>query len=129
MNTMKRIILTLLLIVFCVVSAAAQQWVEVVYLKNGGVIRGTVIEQIPNETIKIQTADGSVFVYKIDEVEKISKEQQQSRPKYHYEPGVTRIQQPLYEQKEPYQGRKKGEIISGRHIGFYSECVESHHGR
>lgn len=109
---MKRIILTLLLIAFCFVSAAAQQWVEVVYLKNGGVIRGTVIEQIPNETIKIQTADGSVFVYKIDEVEKIAKEQQQNQPKYHYEPSVQRSQRTSYEQTEPYQGRKKEHKVS-----------------
>jgi len=37
--------------------------VDVVYLKNGSVITGSIIEQIPNETIKIQTRDGSVFVY------------------------------------------------------------------
>ena len=37
-------------------------------------IRGVVLEQIPNETIKVQTADGSVFVYKMEEVEKITKE-------------------------------------------------------
>ncbi len=47
---------------------------EVVYLKNGGIVRGIIIEQIPNEQLKIQTRDGNVFVYKISEVEKITKE-------------------------------------------------------
>jgi hypothetical protein len=47
---------------------------EVVYLKNGGVIRGIIIEQIPNEKLKIQTKDGNVFVFLYSEIEKITKE-------------------------------------------------------
>lgn len=47
---------------------------EAVYLKNGSIIRGTVIEQIVGQSLKIQTADGSIFVYRMDEVEKITKE-------------------------------------------------------
>ena len=47
---------------------------EVVYLKNGGVIRGIIIEQIPNEKLKIQTKDGNVFVFLYTEIEKITKE-------------------------------------------------------
>ena len=39
------------------------QYVETVHLKNGSMIRGVIIEQIPEKTLKIQTADGSVFVY------------------------------------------------------------------
>ena len=57
------------------VSAIAQNWQEVLYLKNGSAIRGVIIEQKPNESVKIQTADGSVFVYNIDEVDRITKEQ------------------------------------------------------
>ena len=57
------------------VSAIAQNWQEVLYLKNGSAIRGVIIEQKPNESVKIQTADGSIFVYSIDEVAKITKEQ------------------------------------------------------
>jgi len=53
----------------------AQEWQDVVYLKNGSVIRGMVIEQVPNVSLKIRTADGSVFVYAMDQVEKITKEQ------------------------------------------------------
>lgn len=51
-----------------------QQMEDVVHLKNGGLIRGTIIEQIPGESLKIQTRDGSVFVYPMDEIAKISKE-------------------------------------------------------
>ena len=47
--------------------------IDVVHLKNGSIIKGIVIETIPNETIKIETADGSIFVYPIDEVERMVK--------------------------------------------------------
>ena len=50
------------------------EWQDVVYLKNGGIIRGMIIEQVPNVTLKIQTRDGSVFVYKFEEISKITKE-------------------------------------------------------
>jgi hypothetical protein len=50
-------------------------WQDVVYLKNGSVIKGLIIEQVPNESLKIQTADGSIFVYEMNQVAKIAKEQ------------------------------------------------------
>jgi hypothetical protein len=50
------------------------QYVDVVYLKNGSVIRGMILEQTPNVSIKIQTKDGSIFVYKMEDVEKMTKE-------------------------------------------------------
>ena len=52
--------------------------IDVVHLKNGSIIKGIVIETIPNETIKIETADGSIFVYPFDEVQKITKETDKS---------------------------------------------------
>lgn len=65
-----------LLIVFVLAGLCvnAQTLEEVVYLKNGGIIRGIIIEQVPNESLKIQTKDGNVFVYQIEEIEKITKE-------------------------------------------------------
>ena len=72
---MKKIVLSILLIFFACGSLFAQNTKDVVYLKNGGIIKGIIIEQIPNQSIKIQTSDGSVFVYTMDEVEKFGKEQ------------------------------------------------------
>ena len=72
---MQRFILLMCLTAFVMISPAfAQHNEDVVHLKNGGLIRGTIIEQIPGESLKIQTRDGSVFVYAMDEVAKISKE-------------------------------------------------------
>ena len=55
-------------------EAEAQVVEDVVYLKNGSVVRGIIVEQIPNETLKIRTQGGSEFVFKMSDVLKISKE-------------------------------------------------------
>ena len=70
---MKRFAICLLALVIsattCMVMAQ-----DVVYLKNGSVIKGSVIEMVPNQTIKIQTADGSLFVYQISEVDRVERD-------------------------------------------------------
>ena len=72
---MQRFVLLTCLTAFVMTAPAlAQQMEDVVHLKNGGLIRGIIIEQIPGESLKIQTRDGSVFVYTMDEIAKISKE-------------------------------------------------------
>ncbi len=53
----------------------ATNWEDVIYLKDGGIVRGTIIEQIPNKSFKIQTKDRNVLVYNIDLIEKITKEE------------------------------------------------------
>lgn len=62
------------LLVTVFVSAQQNNLVDVVYLKNGSIIRGIIMEQVPNELIKLQTADGNLFVYQTSEIEKIIKE-------------------------------------------------------
>jgi len=76
---MKKILLLVTMAVAFLIamspSAMAQQNMrDVVYLKNGSIIKGIIVEQVPNVSYKIKTADGSVFVYSADEVEKITKE-------------------------------------------------------
>lgn len=58
---------------------AKPEWQDVVYLKNGSIIRGMIIEQVPNESLKVMTIDGSVFHYAMEDVVKITKEQKLSR--------------------------------------------------
>jgi len=53
---------------------AKDDYEDVVYLKNGSIVRGMILEQVPNVSLKIETYDGSLFVYKFDEIEKITKE-------------------------------------------------------
>lgn len=70
---MKLILASLLLITFSATTLCAQTMQETVYLKNGSIINGTVIEQVPGQSLKIQTKDGSIFAYQMSEVEKITK--------------------------------------------------------
>ena len=74
---MKRITFLIAVAFGLAISSAsfAQTVVDVVYLKNGSVIRGTIVEQVPGESLKVQTANGSIFVYTLDEVEKMTKEE------------------------------------------------------
>lgn len=56
------------------VDAQEQQMQDVVYLKDGGIIRGMIIEQRPGESILIRTPDGNQFRYRMDQIDRITKE-------------------------------------------------------
>jgi sRNA-binding regulator protein Hfq len=78
---MKKTILILTLILSNLNVFSQSNYQDVVYLKNGSVIRGVIIEQIPNQSIKLETSNGNIFVYKYEEIEKITKEQSSAEPK------------------------------------------------
>ena len=67
-----------LAVAFSTNYAMAQRSAEVVHLKNGSLIKGEIIEQVPNQSVKLKTKDGNVFVYQMDEIEKITVEKNQS---------------------------------------------------
>jgi len=73
-HLMKSFLIFITFISISIIVVAQQNYQDVVYLKNGSIIRGVIIEQIPNKSIKIETTDKSVFVYQIDDVEKMTKE-------------------------------------------------------
>lgn len=67
--------LTLFLILLCCsLSISAQKYIETVHLKNGSIIHGVIVEQVPNESLKIQTQDGNLFVFQMNEISKITKD-------------------------------------------------------
>src|SRR5690349_13996419 len=55
-------------------SFAQSTYEDVIYLKNGSVIHGMIIEQIPNESIKVKSGE-NIFVFRMDEVLKMSREE------------------------------------------------------
>ena len=72
---MKKIIFLVVAGLISLLSTAnAQALQEVVYLKNGSVIRGTIVEQTPNESLKITTKDGNIIICQMGAVERITKE-------------------------------------------------------
>ncbi len=76
---MKKVIALILFAMFTSFLFAEKNSQDVIYLKNGSIIRGSITEQIPNKTIKIQTSDRNIFVFQMDEIEKITKETIQSK--------------------------------------------------
>jgi hypothetical protein len=48
---------------------------DVVYLKNGIVLHGKIVEQVPGQSIRIRTNQGDLFFYKMDEIARITREQ------------------------------------------------------
>ena len=74
----KGIILITIFVIATVLTSkftfAQSGYQDVVYLKNGSIIRGIIIEQVPNKSLKIQTKDENVFFFKFEEIEKITKE-------------------------------------------------------
>lgn len=70
-----RNILTALLLLFGASSFAQGNLEEVIYLKDGSVYRGVIMETIPGESYKIQIAGGSIFTVKQTDILKITKEE------------------------------------------------------
>ena len=58
----------------------SQEYEDVIYLKNGSIIYGTIIEHVPGDYYKIKS-ERNIFVFKIDEIEKFSKEEKKSEGK------------------------------------------------
>lgn len=76
----KAVAFSLFLIAFC--CSIAAQSIDVLHLQNGSIIRGSIVEFEPQGNVKIQTADGSLFVYPSSEVVKIEKDQAVSTQTY-----------------------------------------------
>lgn len=70
---MKKVLLILALMLGASTATFGQSTKDVLYLKNGSVIYGQLIEMVPDKQVKIKTADGSVFIYNTSEVDRIEK--------------------------------------------------------
>ena len=107
-------------------NLTAQDMRDVVYLKNGSIIKGIIIEQIPDISYKIETSDGSVFVCLYPDVEKIIKEKTE----------LKQLQQPktiVIREKNPAVACIASIILPGlgqvaneeylKGLGFFLGCV------
>ncbi len=69
----------------------AQEEEDVLHLKDGDIVRGSIIEHIPGESLKIQT-EGGVLVYPIDQIGEVSREpvmdREEGKTGLHVEPKV-----------------------------------------
>ncbi|MBX2973211.1 MAG: hypothetical protein KF797_08920 [Flavobacteriales bacterium] len=123
---MKGTLLAILFALTTTLSFAQGNYQDVVYLKNGSIIRGVIIEQVPNKSIKIETADRNVFVFQMDEIEKLTKEPYQGRARNDRNntgprSGYSGIVETGYQQGVGYYGssRLKLNIINGYRFNPY----------
>jgi hypothetical protein len=70
---MKKQLFLIILLTAITLQLSAQRTKDALYLKNGSIIYGKLLE-IADNKYKIQTADGSLFNFNSDEVEKFTKE-------------------------------------------------------
>ena len=71
---MKKLITIFTILLLSLAGAAQQSVQDVIYLKNGTVVRGKIVEQLPNQGIKVYTSSRTIVELKSDEIEKMEKE-------------------------------------------------------
>lgn len=121
--SMKKFLLIVCAVFATTLYAAAQQLEDVLYLKNGSVVRGVIMEQQPGRSVKIQTYGGSLFVYSVDEIEKMTREQPQTPVQYQNQIPVQRqvapaqrvvpVRAPKQRQGIDWSVRYRGEVNIG----------------
>jgi hypothetical protein len=79
---MRRTLLLLSLII-CFISTVRAQYNEVIYLKNGSIVKGKILEMRINEYVKFKTFDDNLWVFKYDDIEKFEMEKINE---FHYKP-------------------------------------------
>lgn len=106
---MKKTIFSLLLAAAPIISSAK----EVVYLKNGSIIKGDIVEIVPNKTLTVETADGSSFVCNYDDIDKITREKTENNE--------------VKATPEPKQGNKLSPLKRGYSAQINSDFFASSH--
>lgn len=71
---MSTFVVFLITCFFSVITLAQTTLEDVVYLKNGSILRGQVLEYTPSTNIEIKIKGGSILIYPSSEVLKIEKE-------------------------------------------------------
>ena len=76
MLSMVKLAGVLLVCILCFNNASAQNILteDVVYLKNGAVLRGIIISKMPNPRVKIVTREGNTLIYPMQDIRKITRE-------------------------------------------------------
>lgn len=69
--SMKRLFLSLLACLMFACLAEAQRTHDTIYLKNGSVLYGQIIEELPDTQVKIRLRDGSLLICPYSDLERI----------------------------------------------------------
>ena len=71
---MKRIIFSLTILMIVYSFAIGQETIDVIYLKNGDMVKGIIIENALDNYIKIELEGGTILTYNYDDIDSFSQE-------------------------------------------------------
>lgn len=71
---MRKFFLIMAIFLTLVSTISSQEKIDAVYLKNGDIIKGVIIENVPNDYVKIELQGGSIFTVKYSDILKMTKE-------------------------------------------------------
>jgi len=121
-NSYLSFIYMLLFVFFAItllpMSTYAQEPTDVVYLKNGDILRGVIVEEIPFESIKMELPGGSTITVKYSDIAKITKERPSTKREALHEPQTPEPseilpQQPIYNNETTSSFAKPSLFLSG----------------
>lgn len=73
-DNMKKLFFAFILLNILAIHSYGQKSRDVVYLKNGSIVYGTLTEVSDNQ-FKIKTTDGSLFIFSVEEVDKFIRDE------------------------------------------------------
>lgn len=97
-------LLTFILILSLSIFSKAQTFSDVIQLKNGSTIKCEIIQQYVPDSIKVLTKDGNTFVYRYDQIEKMTREEIKSSTTTSSTSGYFDLKSPF--PKTTYKGRE-----------------------
>lgn len=58
----------------CILAQTTQTIIDVLHLKQGGIVKGQITKIVPNAAIRIKTLEGSIYEFNMDEIKSIDKD-------------------------------------------------------
>ncbi len=103
-----RSLLAVMVLVFAG-EIGAQEILDEIQLKDGSIIRGTIVEQIPGEYVKVKNRTGDLLVFRMEDVKRIGKVQladQDIQDLF-----TDEVEEVEVERKKPRRGSGKGIFV------------------
>jgi hypothetical protein len=70
----KRCLYLFALLAFSGVAISQQNYQDIIYLKNGDILRGILVNRSLNDSVRIIGINGNTVVYNMNEIEKLTRE-------------------------------------------------------
>jgi hypothetical protein len=113
---MKFIFPAIALLFVFITATKAQERIDVVYLKNGDIIKGLIIENVPGDYIRIELSGGSILTYKYVAIQKFTKEKKGEKTKENNVPPQTNIIMQQQQQQQSSQNEGSSSSVKNNKL-------------